>query len=67
MHLIMKTIGGLVLAACSAAALEKELVDQIVQSAQNIERDANMVSKALKTKLVDKGEVTKLIGALQTS
>ena len=66
MHLIMKTIGGLVLAACSAAALEKELVDQIVKSAQNIERDANMVSKALKVKQVDKGEVNRMIGDMTT-
>ena len=66
MNLIMKTIGGLVLAACTAAALEKELVDQIVKSAQNIERDATLVSKALKGKQVDKGEVTKMIGDMTT-
>ncbi len=55
---------GVTLAACSAVALEKEFVDQIMQSAQNIERDASLVSQALKTKRVDTGDVTTKLDAM---
>lgn len=58
------TLSCLALAALPAAALEKEFVDQIVLSAQNIERDATEVSRALKTKAVDKSGVTAKIDAM---
>lgn len=58
------TLSCLALAALPAAALEKEFVDQIMQSAQNIERDASEVSRALKTKSVDKPGVTAKIDAM---
>lgn len=58
------TLSCLALAALPAAALEKEFVDQIVLSAQNIERDATEVGRALKTKAVDKSDVTAKIDAM---
>jgi hypothetical protein len=38
------------LAVCAASALEKELTDQMVQSARNIQRDASDVRLSLKSK-----------------
>ena len=54
----------LVFAGLPAAALEKELVGQIVQSAQNMARDANSVNQGLKTKKFDAAAVTKNIEAM---
>ena len=45
MRTFFRAFCGVALAA-SAVALEKEFVDQIMQSAQNIERDASLVSQA---------------------
>ena len=64
MRTILPAFSCLILAAIPAAALEKELVDQIVQSAQSIGRDASGVSTALKTKRFDAAEVTKQISAM---
>lgn len=64
MRTFLKVFCGVALAACSAVALEKEFVDQIMQSAQNIERDASLVSQARKTKKVDTGDVTTKLDAM---
>lgn len=64
MKAFFRVFCGVALAACSALALEKEFVDRIVQSAQNIERDASLVSQALKTKKVDTADVTAKLEAM---
>jgi len=64
MRSFLFAVNCLVLTAIPAAALEKELVDQIVQSAQSIARDANGVSQALKSKNFDAASITKNIEAM---
>lgn len=54
----------LALTAGPAAALERELVDQIVQSAQRIERDAATVEQSLKKKVSDPATVRQTIAAM---
>ena len=39
MRLLFKMFGGLAMAVCAAPALERELVDRIVESARSIERE----------------------------
>lgn len=65
MRTLLFAVNCLVFAGLPAAALEKELVGQIVQSAQNIARDANSVNQALKTKKFDAAAVTKNIEAME--
>jgi septal ring factor EnvC (AmiA/AmiB activator) len=65
MRSILFAVNCLVFAALPAAALEKELVNQIVQSAQNIGRDATSVNQALKSKKFDAATVTKNIEAME--
>lgn len=64
MRSLLFAVPCLVFAALPAAALEKELVDQIVQSAQNIARDAGGVKQALKSKKFDATSVSKNIEAM---
>lgn len=59
-----KTIGFLAVAAWPAAALEKEFVDQLLQTAQNIERDASAVDQSLKPKNPDGVAVQQKISAM---
>ncbi|MBM3797255.1 MAG: hypothetical protein FJW31_25140 [Acidobacteria bacterium] len=59
-----KTIGFLALAAWPAAALEKDFVDQLLQSAQNIERDASAADQWLKPKNPDGAVVQQKISAM---
>jgi hypothetical protein len=66
MRSFLFAVNCLVFAALPAVALEKELVDQIVQSAQSIARDANGVSQALKSKKFDAASVTKNIEAMDS-
>lgn len=55
----------LVFAALPAAALEKDMVGQIVQSAQNIARDANSINQSLKSRKYDAAAVNKNIEAME--
>ncbi|MFN0102222.1 MAG: hypothetical protein ACKV2U_09040 [Bryobacteraceae bacterium] len=64
MSMLSKAFSCLLLAASAAAALEKEFVDQMVQSSQNLERDAASVSRALRTKTIDPADVTNRIEAM---
>ena len=61
---LFKVFGSLALVACTATALEKDFVDRIVQSAQNIERDATTVDQALKNKQFDSGDVTRKLDGM---
>lgn len=65
MRSLLFAVHCLVFAALPAVALEKELVNQIVQSAQNIGRDATSVNQALKSKKFDAATVTKNIEAME--
>lgn len=65
MRSFLFAVNCLVFAALPAVALEKELVNQIVQSAQNIGRDATSVNQALKSKKFDAATVTKNIEAME--
>lgn len=65
MRSFLFAVNCLVFAAVPAVALEKELVNQIVQSAQNIGRDATSVNQALKSKKFDAATVTKNIEAME--
>jgi len=62
MQNFLTAFGFLALAAWPAAALEKQFMDQILQSAQSIERDAAMVDQSLKKKPADSAEVRQKIG-----
>jgi hypothetical protein len=64
MRTVTRTIACFALAAFSAMALDKEFVDQMMQSAKNIERDASIVSVALKTKKLDAEDVRSKIDAM---
>ena len=64
MRNFFQVLGALALTALPAAALEREFADQIIQSAQNIERDATAVSRALKTKGAPADEVKQKIEAM---
>lgn len=64
MQKFVTAFGFLALAAWPAAALEKDLVDQILQSAQSIERDATQVDQSLKKKPADATEVRQKIDAM---
>lgn len=64
MKTLTRMIGCFAIAAFSAAALEKEFVDQMMQSAKNIERDASTLSLALKTKKLDSEDVRNKIDAM---
>jgi hypothetical protein len=64
MNTIYKMIAGFVFASLSAPALEKGIVDQMLQSAKNVERDASIVSVALKTKKLDVEDVKTKIEAM---
>lgn len=64
MRLLFKMFGGLAMAVCAAPALERELVDRIVESARSIERDASAVGQALKPRRPDSGEVVRKIDAM---
>ncbi len=66
MKTFFTAFGFLALAAWPAAALEKEFVDQILQSAQSIERDAGMVDQSLSKKVADSAEVRQKIGDMST-
>ncbi len=63
MKTLVRAMGCLVLATFSAAALEKDFVDQILESARNVEREAADVSLALKKK-ADTEDVKKKIEAM---
>jgi hypothetical protein len=65
MKTFVKMMGCFVLAAFSASALEKELVDNILSSARNIERDASAVNAVLKNRNFDASEVKNKIGAME--
>jgi len=52
------------LAVSPAAALDKEIAAQLLESAKNIERDAGLVSTALKSKAMDAGDVRSKIDAM---
>ena len=64
MRTIAKTVCTLAVAALSATALEKEFIDQMMQSARNIERDSLAVSQALKPSKPDADDVRKKIEAM---
>ncbi|MFN7924509.1 MAG: hypothetical protein U0Q16_30690 [Bryobacteraceae bacterium] len=64
MRSFVRTATCFALAALSAAALEKEFVDQMLESARNLERDASVVSLALKSKKADAEDVKKKIDAM---
>lgn len=64
MTTFFKAFGSLALFACTAAALEKDFVDRLVQSAQNIERDATMLDQALKNKQPDRADVTRKLDGM---
>jgi len=64
MTTFIKTIGFLALAALPAAALEKDFGDRILQSAQNIERDASALDQSLKPKNPDSAAVQQKISAM---
>lgn len=64
MRLLTTTLTGLALAAIPALALEKEFVDQMMESAKNIERDATLVSAAVKIKNPDADDLRKKIDAM---
>lgn len=61
MRTYLHIFGALLLAASQAAALEKEFVGRIQESAKNVERDASAVGQALKVKKFDSSEVHKKI------
>lgn len=52
------------LAVSPAAALDKEFAAQLLESAKNIERDAGLVSTALKSKALDAADVRSKIDAM---
>jgi hypothetical protein len=64
MRLFARTLSCLALTVFSAAALEKEFVDQLLQSARNIERDSSVVGLALKTKRIDAEDLKAKIDAM---
>ena len=64
MRNFFQVLGVLAVAALPAAALEREFADQIIQSAQNIERDATTVSRALKIKGAPADDVKQKIEAM---
>ena len=64
MRNFLQVLGALALAALPAAALEREFADQLIQSAQNVERDATAVSRVLKTKGAPADEVKQKIEAM---
>ncbi|MCC6536401.1 MAG: hypothetical protein IT162_02555 [Bryobacterales bacterium] len=64
MKTFLTACGFLALATWPAAALEKEFVDRILQSAQSIERDATQVDQSLKKKPADATEVRQKIEAM---
>jgi hypothetical protein len=63
MKLITKAASCLMITAVAAMALDKNFVDRTMESAQNIQRDANLVSAAIKSK-TDSGDVQKKIDAM---
>lgn len=60
----LQLVGALMLAASPAAALEKEFVGRLLESAQSVERDASAVGQALKVKKFDSADVHKKIDAM---
>lgn len=64
MNTLAKTLGGIVFAAFSAAALDKEFTTQLLESARNIEREATTVSAVLKTRRFDANDVRTKIDAM---
>jgi len=64
MRLLTATLTGLALAAIPSVALEKEFVSQMMDSAKNIERDASLVSAAVRLKNLDAEDVRKKIEAM---
>lgn len=64
MRTFAKVLSGVMLAAFSAAALDKEFTGQLLDSARNIERDAGQVSAALKSKKFDAKDVANKIEAM---
>jgi hypothetical protein len=64
MRTIAKTASCLMLTALYAVALDRQFIDRTMEAAQNIERDANLVSAAIKTKTIDAEDVQKKIDAM---
>ncbi|MBN8731067.1 MAG: hypothetical protein J0L64_11025 [Acidobacteria bacterium] len=64
MKTMMLMASCLALAVSPAAALDQEFAAQLLESAKNIERDAGLVSTALKSKAMDAGDVRTKIDAM---
>lgn len=64
MKTMMLMASCLALAVSPAAALDQEFAAQLLESAKNIERDAGLVSSALKSKSLDAGDVRSKIDAM---
>lgn len=56
----------LMLTSLSAWALDKDFVDPMKQTAQSVERDARMVSMALKDKRIDANDVQQKVNTMNT-
>ena len=64
MHLMTKVASCLMLTALCAVALDRQFVDRSMGSAQNIERDANLVYSTIKSRKIDVADVQKKIDAM---
>lgn len=64
MRLITKAASCLLITALYAVALDKQFVDRTMETAKNIQRDANLVSAAIKSKKIDVADVQKKIDAM---
>lgn len=64
MRLTITALCCLTMTAVSTFALDQQFVDQAMQSAKNIERDARALSDAVRAKAIDSAEVKKQIAAM---
>jgi hypothetical protein len=58
------TLCGFTMMTVSTFALDQHFVNQVMQSAKNIERDAKLLSDAVKAKAIDTDDVRKKISAM---
>lgn len=65
-NMFFKLAGSIALAASSAFALEKDLVDRIIASAKNIEQDATSVDSALKSRKAGQSDVSRHLESMTT-